>query len=138
MSQLTTLAELPQLHQILSGSSSERVTARAHFNFYLLVSPSAYPFLAKDKSCRELLANYQSLRKERSDQINDLKDVAEMLSASGNSLRTFLFFLEEAILAILGSPGFPGALVGAKGWGKVVGFDCLILSQIGLILTGVC
>lgn len=38
-----------------------------------------------DKSCRELLANYQSLRKERSDQINDLKDVAEMLSASGDT-----------------------------------------------------
>ena len=31
-----------------------------------------------------------------------------------------------------------GALVGAKWWGKVVGFDCLILSQIGLILTEPC
>ena len=28
-----------------------------------------------------------------------------------------------------------GALVGTKWWGKVVAFDCLILSQIGFILT---
>ena len=35
-------------------------------------------------------------------------------------------------LALLGAP------VGAKWWGKVVGFDCLILSQIGLILTKLC
>ena len=40
--------------------------------------------------------------------------------------------------AILGSPGSPGALVGAKWWGKVVGLDCLILCQIGLILTELC
>ena len=53
----------------------------------------------------------------------------------------FYFFLGVFVFlfwAILGSPGSPGALVGAKWWGKVVGFDCLILSQIGLILTEVC
>ena len=38
----------------------------------------------------------------------------------------------------MGSPGSPGALVGAKCWGNVVGFDCLILSQIKLTLTELC
>ena len=37
-----------------------------------------------------------------------------------------------------GPLGSLGALVGAKWWGKVVGFDCFILSQIGLILTELC
>ena len=50
----------------------------------------------------------------------------------------FLCFFGVTILAILGSPGSSGALVGAQGWGKLVGFDCLILSQIGLILTELC
>ena len=31
-----------------------------------------------------------------------------------------------------------GALVGTKWWGKAVAFDCLILSQIGFILTELC
>ena len=38
----------------------------------------------------------------------------------------------------LGPLAFLGALVGAKWWGKVVGFDCLTLCQIGLILTKLC
>ena len=45
----------------------------------------------------------------------------------------FLFFF-----VYFGSSGSPGVLVGTKWWGKVVGFDCLILSQIGLILTELC
>ena len=37
-----------------------------------------------------------------------------------------------------GSMALLGVLVGGKWWGKVVGFDCLILSQIGLIPTELC
>ena len=39
------------------------------------------------------------------------------------------FGLFWGALALLGAP------VGAKWWGKVVGFDSLTLSQIGFILT---
>ena len=39
------------------------------------------------------------------------------------------------LLFFWGSLALLGALVGSQWWGKVVGFDCLILSQIGLILT---
>ena len=67
-----------------------------------------------------------------------LVDGLDELCSAWNSLRSFFIFsggifeLFWALLALL------GALVGAKWWGKVVGFDCLILSQIGLILTELC
>lgn len=35
-----------------------------------------------DKNCADLLANYQALRQEHSEQISELKDVAEMLAVS--------------------------------------------------------
>ena len=58
---------------------------------------------------------------------------------AGNSLRTFFIFSGGTSLFFFGlSLALLGALVGAKWWGKVVGFDCLILSQIGLILTELC
>ena len=54
----------------------------------------------------------------------------------GNSLR---FFSAGDYFGNFGLFFVPlGALDGAKWWGNVVGCDCLILSQIGLILPELC
>ena len=71
-----------------------------------------------------------------------LQGVIGYFGLSGNSLRAVFIFFSGGLFLVfwdfLGPPGSPGALVGAKWWVEVVGFGCLILSQIGLILTKLC
>ena len=94
--------------------------------------------IPQEGQLRQININFTSCYRLTS--VNDLlQSIAG--NFSGNTLRT-VFFSGGTILVILGLFWGPlallGALVGAKWWGKVVGFDCLILSQIGLILTELC
>ena len=61
------------------------------------------------------------------------------VSKSWEFLKDIFIFFWGDYSGYFGPGVLLGALVGgAKWWGKVVGLDCLILSQIGLILTELC